>query len=274
MAALMTSRTVGVIPVHLFGLCADIDPITDFVKRHGLWMIEDAACALGGRYHDRSAGTFGDFGCFSFHPRKSITTGEGGMITTSKDALDQLARSLRDHGASPIPSGGTSVPFLLPEFNRVGFNYRMTDIQGAIGCAQMDRLNWILERRSQCANFYDELLSDVDWLALPYTPTGSVHGYQAYVCLFRPAVPDVNNVLGLHKRRNDLMSALQEKGIATRQGTHAPVMQGYYAQKYGLRPEQFPQAYIADRLSLALPLYPQLTESEQTYVAETLRAQL
>src|SRR5947207_11538395 len=136
--SLITSRTVGIIPVHLFGLCADMDPILQTATRHDLWVVEDAACAFGGWYGGAHAGTLGDFGCFSFHPRKSITTGEGGMITTGKDTLDQLVRSLRDHGASPISSGGTSAPFLLPEFNRVGFNYRMTDIQGAIGCAQMD----------------------------------------------------------------------------------------------------------------------------------------
>ncbi len=269
---LLTSRTVGVIPVHLFGLCADIDPIVKLVKEHSLWMIEDAACALGAGYHGRSAGTFGDFGCFSFHPRKSITTGEGGMVTTSSASLDQLVRSLRDHGSSPTSSAGPSAPFLLPDFNRSGFNYRMTDIQGALGCAQMDRLDWILEQRSRCADFYNEQLADAEWVGLPRTPAGYVHGYQAYVCLFKPDVPDLKNVHRLHERRNQLMMALHEKGIATRPGTHAPVLQGYYAQKYGFRPEQFPQAYIADRLTLALPLYPQLSESEQTYVADTLKA--
>jgi len=274
-ANLLTSQTVGVIPVHLFGLCADIDPILALARQHGLWVVEDAACALGAQYHGLSAGTFGDLGCFSFHPRKSITTGEGGMITTGREDLDQIVRSVRDHGACQTLSGRTSgSAFLLPDFDRVGFNYRMTDIQGAIGCAQMDRLDWILQRRSRSARFYDEELAGTGWLSLPYTPSGYVHGYQGYVCLFRPEVPSLSNVHSLHERRNKLMTSLQEKGIATRQGTHAPVVQGYYTKKYGLRAEQFPNAYIADRLSIALPLYPQLTEIEQRYVTETLRKEL
>src|SRR5262249_49739367 len=98
--ALVTPRTVGVIPVHLFGLSADMEPILAVAREHGLWVVEDAACGLGGRYRGRHVGAFGDAGCFSFHPRKSITTGEGGMVTTTRDDLDTLVRSLRDHGAS------------------------------------------------------------------------------------------------------------------------------------------------------------------------------
>jgi perosamine synthetase len=98
--ALITPRTVGLIPVHLFGLCADMEPILAIARGHQLWVVEDAACAFGARYQGRHAGTFGEMGCFSFHPRKSITTGEGGMITTENAAWQRLARSLRDHGAS------------------------------------------------------------------------------------------------------------------------------------------------------------------------------
>jgi perosamine synthetase len=99
-AALVTPRTVGIIPVHLFGLCAEMAPVLEVARRYGLWVVEDAACAFGAWYHGRHAGTFGETGCFSFHPRKSITTGEGGMITTQREDIDRLARSLRDHGAS------------------------------------------------------------------------------------------------------------------------------------------------------------------------------
>ena len=270
---LITPRTVGIIPVHLFGLCADIGAIQKIAQRHALWVVEDAACALGAWYRERHAGTFGEMGCFSFHPRKAITTGEGGMITTQREDLDRLARILRDHGAFRSDAGrqAQKEAFLLADFNHLGYNYRMTDIQGALGCAQMDRAKWILTERSRRARLYDEMLADVEWLQTPIVPKGLVHGYQAYVCLFRPEKPALSNVERLHKQRNELMMRLEAKGIATRQGTHAPVILGYYAEKYAIRPDQFPDAYLADHLSLTLPLYPQMTDEDQKTVVTELR---
>ncbi len=270
---LITTKTVGIIPVHLFGLCAEMDPILKLAKKHHLWIVEDAACGIGSWYHGCHSGTFGEIGCFSFHPRKSITTGEGGMITTSRAEIDRLSRSLRDHGASRTDLDRDTMKsgFLLSDFNYLGYNYRMTDIQGALGCAQMERAKWILEERSKRAQLYDEMLRGVEWLMLPQVPEGYIHGYQAYVCLLRPETLGVNRAELLYQKRNGLMRRLEEKGIATRQGTHAPVIQGYYVEKYGLSPEQFPNAYLADRLSLTLPLYAQMTISEQELVCQNLR---
>jgi dTDP-4-amino-4,6-dideoxygalactose transaminase len=270
---LITPKTVGIIPVHLFGLCADMKPIMEIAGRHNLWVVEDAACAFGSWYHGRHAGTFGEMGCFSFHPRKSITTGEGGMITTERDDLDALTRSLRDHGASrsDLSRHTAKDAFLLAEYNLLGYNYRLTDIQGALGCAQMERAQWILDQRRRRAAFYDEALAGFEWLERPVVPDNYVHGYQAYVCLFRPELPTLENVERLHEQRNELMVHLEKLGIATRQGTHAPVIQGFYRDKYGLRAEQFPASYIADRLSFALPLFPQMTEAEQTMVCQNLQ---
>jgi len=272
--SVVTERTVGVIAVHLFGLSADLDPILELCRRRGLWLVEDAACALGAWYRGRHVGTFGIAGAFSFHPRKSITTGEGGMVTTNDDALGSATRSLRDHGSARADAAADEDdPFLLSDFPRLGFNFRMTDIQGALGCAQMDRVDEVLSRRREIAARYDELLADVDFLETPRVPDGYVHGYQAYVCLFRPEEPVIENVERLHRARNDVMRELEHAGIQTRQGTHAPVLTAYYMRKYGLRPEQFPRSYAADRLSLALPLYPQMTEDDQsTVVAELERA--
>jgi dTDP-4-amino-4,6-dideoxygalactose transaminase len=264
---------VGIIPVHLFGLCADMEPILEIAKKHKLWVVEDAACGFGASYHGRHAGTFGEMGCFSFHPRKSITTGEGGMITTALPKFDRLCRIFRDHGASRTDYVRVSrkSAYLLADFNHLGYNYRLTDIQAAIGCAQMKKANWILAERSRRAKIYDETLADVDWLETPAVADGYVHGYQAYVCLFRPQEPNLNNVTAINRKRNELMADLESKGIATRQGTHAPVIQGYYADKYGLKPEEFPNAYIADRLSITLPLYAQMTEAEQDFVLSELQ---
>jgi dTDP-4-amino-4,6-dideoxygalactose transaminase len=271
-ASLVTAKTVGILPVHLFGLCADMDPILDLARRHGLWVIEDAACGFNAWYKGRHCGSFGDMGCFSFHPRKAITTGEGGMITTAKAELATVSRSLRDHGASRSDHARhhASAAFLLAEYDRVGFNFRMTDIQAAVGSVQMDRAAWIGAERARVASQYDEALKRLDWLAPPVTPPEYQHGYQAYVCLFRPETPTLANVDRLHEWRNRLMSRLEERGVATRQGTHAPVLQGFYRSKYQIAREAFPNATIADRLTLTLPLYPGMTHDEQAYVIDEL----
>jgi len=271
---LITARTVGMIPVHLFGLCADMTPLMEIAARRHLWVVEDAACAFGARYQGRHAGTFGEMGCFSFHPRKSITTGEGGMITTQREDLDRSVRSLRDHGASrtDFERHSQQAAFLLADYNHLGYNYRMTDIQGALGCAQMRRASWILDERTRRAQRYDELLKHTGWLQTPLVLEGYVHGYQAYVCLFRPEAPALRNVDLLHKRRNRLMQQLEEHGISTRQGTHAPVLTGYYKDKYGFSDHQFPNALLAERLTLALPLYAQLTDIEQDAVVGRLHS--
>lgn len=270
--ALVTPRTVGLIPVHLFGLSADMEPLLALAARRGLWVVEDAACGFGASYRGRHVGTLGDAGCFSFHPRKSITTGEGGMITTARAHIDELSRSLRDHGAtrSDLARHEGPAAFLLADYPHLGFNYRMTDIQGALGCAQMDRAAEILAARAQVARGYDEALRDLNWLRLPVTPAGYVHGYQAYVCLFSPEAPTPTNVDRFSRLRNRLMTRLETAGIATRQGTHAPVLTDYYAGKYAIRPEQHSNAWLADRLSLALPLYPQMTADEQAFVCGML----
>jgi perosamine synthetase len=269
---LINERTVGMIPVHLFGLCADMDQILALARKNELWIVEDAACALGAWFHGKHAGTFGDAGAFSFHPRKSITTGEGGMITTEREDLDRLARSLRDHGASrsDLERHTTSSAFLLSDYRYLGFNFRMTDIQGSLGCVQMERAEGILEARRVLAGVYDVALADIEWLKTPLVPEGYVHGYQAYVTLFRPEEPTIENVHRLHEERNRVMAGLEEHGIATRQGTHSPILTPLYSERYDLRPEDFPNSVIADRLTMALPLFPQMTEEEQAEVISRL----
>jgi len=268
----VTARTVGIIPVHLFGLCAEMDRVMAMAARHHLWVVEDAACGFGARIAGRHCGTFGDAGWFSFHPRKSITTGAGGMITTARADLAERTAMLRDHGASrsDLARHQGTAAFLVAEYHHLGYNYRMTDIQGALGCAQMARAAWILERRRAIAAEYDDRLTSLEWLEPPVIPTGYEHGYQAYVCLFRPEAPTLANVDRLHATRNTVMTTLEQRGVATRQGTHAAALVDYYAGKYTLTPQQFPNAWIADRLSLTLPLYPQMTGEEQQFVLDEL----
>jgi len=271
----VTPRTVGVIPVHLFGLAAPMPEIMVVARRHGLWVVEDAACGLGSKIDGIHVGTFGDAGCFSFHPRKSITTGEGGMITTNLARIDQATRSLRDHGASrsDLDRHHGKAGYLLPDYEVLGFNYRLTDIQAAIGVVQMQRAEWILDRRREIAATYDAALSDIEWLVPPNVPTGYVHGYQSYVTLFAPEKVDLETVDRLGLARNAFMERLDQAGIATRQGTHAAALQDFYVHKYDIRREDFPNAAIAERLSMSLPMYPQMTEDEFDRVVGAVKAE-
>jgi dTDP-4-amino-4,6-dideoxygalactose transaminase len=272
---LVTPRTVGIIPVHLFGLCAEMTAVLEWARRHHLWVVEDAACGFGARIEDRHAGTLGDFGCFSFHPRKSITTGEGGMVTTQQEDLDRSVRSLRDHGASKSDRDRHEHPgaFLLASYGRLGYNYRLTDLQAALGCAQMDRAGGLLEGRRRVAMAYHDRLAHLEWLERPTQPDGYEHGWQSYVCLFRPEEPTMASMHRLSARRNQMMAAMEQRGVATRPGTHAPVTQGYYVGKYGFREGQFPSACMAEALSLSLPIFPQMTDAEiDTVVRELARA--
>ena len=196
------------------------------------------------------------------------------MVTTERDDLARLVSSMRDHGASrsDYDRHSSSGAHQLADYDLLGYNYRLTDLQAAVGSVQMDRANWVLAERRRCADAYDRLLAEVGWLRLPVTPDGMEHAYQAYVCLFAPDAPSMANVDELHARRNALMATLEEEGIATRPGTHAAFAQGYYTAKYGLRPDDFPNAYLADRLSLALPLFADMTDDDLGHVAERLAA--
>lgn len=255
---LITPKTRAILPVHLFGLSAEMAPLVAIARRHGLALIEDAACAVGSRYHGRHVGTFGDAGCFSFHARKVITTGEGGMVITARPELASTLEALRSHGATTSDLARHRLgSFALPEFNLLGFNYRMTDLQGALGVAQLSKLDWLLEQRVRLARRYDADLSEVPHLATPQVPEGLEHTYQSYVLFVKESSP---------LDRDELALRLQQRGIATRQGTHAVPLLGFYRQKYGYTPADFPRAWAADRRSLALPLYPAMTEEEQERV--------
>jgi dTDP-4-amino-4,6-dideoxygalactose transaminase len=210
------------------------------------------------------AGSLGDIGVFSFHPRKSITTGEGGMLTTNDDEIAERARLLRNHGAS-ISEEERHVgpkPYLLPEFNVMGFNYRMTDIQGAVGLVQLNKLDGFLAERRQWASFYESALAGIPWLRTPVNSSESQPGWQAYVCHVDAATAPMP--------RNELMEWLQARGISTRPGTHAIHNLGYYQNKFGFSKDDFPGAYESDSQTLAIPLHNRMTAEEYQYVVAML----
>ena len=265
------SNIKGIIPVHLFGLSADMKPIMEIAKQYKLCVIEDAACALGALYHNKHAGTFGNAGCFSFHPRKSITTGEGGMIVTDSEEIASRIESLRNHGASVSDlARHEKEGHLLPEFNVLGYNYRMTDLQGAIGVEQMKKLTFIIDKRIERAKIYDEQLNGLEYLQLPFAPEGCKHVYQSYVTQISPYLLKTRPLDKLTEIRNKIMAKLEEKGIATRQGTSAVHTLGYYKRKYHIDENDCPASLAADKLSIALPLYVQMTDEEQEYVMDNL----
>lgn len=273
LASKLTPRTKAILPVHLFGLAADMDAVMDFAKQNRLWVVEDAACGFGSFYRGRHVGTLGDTGCFSFHPRKAITTGEGGMITTEDDALAAHLRRLRDHGAemSDRQRHLGPRPYLLSDHPDAGYNQRMTDIQAALGTAQMARANEILAERRRLAAVYDEAFKDLDWLRLPAHLPECDHGYQSYPCMFQPEPVTPQSVARVHQQRNAWMDRLHQAGIATRPATHAVHMLKFYREKYGLAPGDFPNAQAANDCSVSLPLFHGMSEQEQQHVIDVVR---
>jgi dTDP-4-amino-4,6-dideoxygalactose transaminase len=260
LAAAVTPRTRAAIPVHLFGLCADVDAVRAALP-DGALVLEDAACAAGASYHGRPAGGLGDAAAFSFHPRKSITTGEGGMVTTGDDGLAERARVLRNHGASISEEArhrGTA-PYLLADYDVLGFNYRMSDLQAAIGLVQLTRLDGLVAERARWAAWYDDALADLEWLKTPAVPDGYGHGWQSYVCLVEDGAP---------AERDEILRILHEHGIGGRPGTHAVTELGLYREAAGTRPT----ARALDERTLAIPLHNRMSEDDYVYVAERLHA--
>lgn len=265
----ITKKTKVILPVHLFGLPAEMGEIMQIAKTYRIAILEDAACGFGAYYKAKHVGTFGKIGCFSFHPRKALTTGEGGMLVTDDADIARRLRILRDHGGS-IPAGRRPAPFGLPDYDYLGYNYRLSDIQGALGSSQMDKADLIQSLKSKNAAYYSTLLDQIGWLKKPYCFSKATHGYQSYVCLFSPTEVKLNTLSKISTQRDRLMALLQKKGIATRQGTHSVIMQGYYKNKYRLRCTDYPNSTIAEKLTLALPLYPAMTQLQLRYVVKQL----
>ena len=281
LTSLITSKTKAILPVHLFGMAADMEPINAFAKQYKLWVVEDAACGFGSRYQEQHVGTLGHMGVFSFHPRKAITTGEGGMITTQDDDLAAKLRRLRDHGAamSDLQRHLGARPYLLADHPDAGYNQRMTDLQAALGSAQMDRASEIIAERKRLAARYDEAFASLEWLQTPAKVHGYDHGYQSYPCLFEPQrlKTAAKNIAAaeikiINEVRNSWMDQLQQLGISTRPATHAVHMLSFYQQKYSLKPEDFPNAFAANDCSISLPLFHGMTQEEQDYVIDQVRA--
>lgn len=269
----ITKKVKYILPVHLFGLPCDMDKILAISKKYNLKIVEDAACAIGSKYKNRHVGNFGDSGCFSLHPRKLITTGEGGVITVNSKKLNYLLRVLRDHGAeiTDLSRHKSSEPYKLTDHVEAGYNFRLTDIQASIGNDQLINFNKILDKRRRNASIYDEYLKDLYWIKTPLNNKDYYNSYQSYPCLFRPETITLKNLNKINKLRNNIMKKLFEKNISTRPATHAIHLLNFYKKKYKIKPKSYKNSYIANHCTLSLPLYNGISEKELEFVVTNLK---
>ena len=257
----ITSKTKAILIVHQIGMPADIDAFRAICDEHNLILIEDAACAAGSSYKGKKIGSHSDLVCFSFHPRKVITTGDGGMVTTSNEAYYNRIKLLRQHGMSVNDRvRHLSDKVIIEDHLEVGFNYRMTDIQAAVGIKQLERLDGLIEERRKIAHRYQKELADLSMIRLPEEPEGFFTSYQSFSIYLKPACS-----LG----RNDVMQKMLDAGISTRRGVMTSHRESAYAEECkGL---SLPMSEDASDRSIVLPLYVPMSDEEVTYVIKHLR---
>jgi dTDP-4-amino-4,6-dideoxygalactose transaminase len=257
----LTERTRAVILVDQAGMPADLDAIRALCERRGIAVIEDAACAAGSRYQGRPAGATASLAAFSFHPRKLLTRGEGGMIVTPDSEVAARLRRLREHGmnVSATQRHASQQP-VLESYLEVGCNYRMTDMQAAVGLVQLGKLDQMIARRRALAERYQELLADIPGLTVVRDPDYGRTNYQAFWVLLPPGFP---------VSRNELLGLLADAGVSARRGIMASHLAPAYAG-HQARPLPVTERLTAD--SLILPLFHQMTEDEQDQVVSVLRA--
>lgn len=249
--AAITPKTKAIIPVHEFGLACDISAVCAIAAKHNLIVIEDAACALGATENGKHTGSFGTLGSFSFHPRKAVTSGEGGMLVTNDDATADRLRTLRNHGIKMQQGQMT--------FVTAGFNYRMTDFQAALVNSQFSRIDAILEYRRKLADTYFQLLSSSS-ITLPSVPSDKQHTWQSFHIL-------VNDKCD----RDQLINELKKEGIGTNYGAQCMPYQQFYSEKYKLDCEKlFPNALRAYKKGLVLPLYEKMSLEHVHKVAKAV----
>jgi len=247
-------RTRAVMPVDLFGRPAPWGRLLPLADGLGLEVIEDSACALGAELTGRFCGSFGRMGILSFHPRKVVTTGEGGAVTTDDEELADRLRLLRNHGMQRDEDG--------VRFASLGMNYRLSEVQAAVGRVQLRRLPGFLARRRALAAVYNEALAGAP-LLLPADPPGARHSYQAYVVV----LPDTTD-------RRRVMQGLGARGFETAVGTYAIHSLDYYKRKCGLADGLFPDSTAAALRTLALPLHPGMTDEDAASCAAALAGAL
>lgn len=247
----ITSNTKAIIPVHEFGLSADMDPILKLAKKYNLEVVEDSACALGAEYNGNKTGTMGTIGCFSLHPRKAITTGEGGIVVTNNNTLAEKIRALRNHGISIFNS---QIDFLY-----AGLNYRMTDFQAVIGIDQLKIINNLIENNLKIAELYDEELKNLDWLKTPKFKNIKKPVYQTYFVLLEENIS-----------QKKVISKLKDNNIESNIGAYALNLLSFYRKKYDFPQNRFPNSERAFKTGIAIPMGQHLKSENILYISKTL----
>jgi dTDP-4-amino-4,6-dideoxygalactose transaminase len=259
--AAITPRTKAIVVVHQIGLAADMEPFVALAAKRGIALVEDGACSLGGSSRGKRVGGIAAPTCFSFHPRKMVTTGEGGMITTNDANLAETARTLRATGASISDlERHKAKGVLVQKYSEVGYNYRMTDIQAAIGIVQMTKLDAMVEERTRQARRYDAAFAGMDEIEPPYVPPYATHAYSSYLIRLRP---------GARIGRDALLRGMAERGISCRVGIQPLHWEPFYESHYtGM---SFPETEAAARTTMFVPIFPGLKEEGQLRVIAALR---
>jgi perosamine synthetase len=247
----ITAKTKAIMPVHLFGQSADMDPIIRLGRKRKIPVVEDAACVLGATYNGHPCGTLGQMGCFSFHPRKIITTGEGGLIVTNNQRLAERLRLLRNHG---MVHGAKGIDFL-----EAGFNYRMTEMSAAMGLVQMGKLSEIISDRQKVAAQYDRQLKALPWMSSPKVFSKNTHIYQAYIAQVDSSVD-----------RNALLKYLKNQNVEANFGTYALHRLTFYRTKYQLKAKDFPVTESIFNRTLALPFFAGLSKNQIQQIVRIL----
>jgi len=250
-------KTKAIIPVHYAGIACEMDALMALARENGLRVIEDAAHSLPTLYKNKMVGALGDITCFSFYVTKTITTGEGGMITTDSDELAERMRLMRLHGISKDAwKRYTAEGSWYYEIMEPGFKYNLTDIAAALGIVQLKKADRMRQQRADMAQRYNEAFGEYEALVLPPQPTqeGSTHAWHLYPLRLNPKKMGIS--------RNDFIEKLRELGIGTSVHFIPLHIHPYYMETYGYRPQDFPQAIAVYENLISLPLYPSMTEAE------------
>ncbi|GEK21659.1 DegT/DnrJ/EryC1/StrS family aminotransferase [Cellulomonas xylanilytica] len=253
--AAITERTVGIVAVDVFGQPADYDELRAIADRHGLWLMEDAACSAGATYKGRPAGSLADVATFSFHGRKGITAGEGGALTTDRDDLAAHARKLHTYGIEPALSREGARELPVPSFDEAGYNYRLSDVAAAIMRVQVRRLPELLASRRRAAAGYAELLGDLDLVTLPAALDDREHPWQSYVLTLDPSLD-----------RGAVALELRARGVQCNFGTYASHLQPVYGGRQNL-----PVSADLFARHLAVPMHANLTDAQVERVSDVVR---